>query len=886
MMPNGRVRHVLLLLGLLLTLAPSGLRAQMLDKTGTVATGLLLRQMSGVKRVLMIGAHPDDEDTGLLTALARGWGVQTAYLALSRGDGGQDLLGPQLWEGLGIIRTGELQAARKLDGGRQFFTRAFDFGFSKTAKETLSKWPEQDLLRDVVWIIRKFRPQIVVTVFTGTPRDGHGQHQAAGIVAREAFKVAGDSTAFPDQLRDGVGVWAPAKLYQLHRRGGDGSSTEVDLGELDPLLGRSYLQLAMQSRSMHRSQDMGMPQPLGPSESGVELLRSRVGSSSTDRGLFANIDTGVVAIAKLAPVESRNAVEAHLAAYDRALGRARTGFMATEPTAIAPALADAAAELLQASGATGDEPGRNLELDLGEKIGLATRAYMAAAGLVLDVRTDDDLVIPGQTLKMSVRLWNGGTTTVAGAKPGVELPDGWKARLTGTGGLDASGGVAPNSMATWTYEVTLPDDAALSKLYYLRQPRDGDMYRWPDEPDLWGLPRDPPPVRATMDITVERPGGEPVTLRAHAPWQYVGVDKSKGEFHRPVLVVPAVSVKVSPGGMVWPEASHEARTLTVEVRSDAKNGTKGEVRLEAPAGWTVSPERRPYVLKAEDAEQSLSFQVRPSGAPTAGKAVFRAVVKTDDGRSYREGFDLIDYPHIERALLFHDAEADVTVVPVRIRSGLHVGYIMGSGDDGFDAISQLGANVELLGPDRVKDGDFSEFDVIVLGVRAYETRPDLQAANSALLDFARKGGTVVVQYNKYEYPRGGYAPYPIGMTRPEARVTDEHSPVTILHPDAPIFTSPNEITRADFDGWVHERGLYFLSTWDGHYMPMVAMNDPGEAPLKGSLMVAPLGKGVYVYAALAFFRQFPAGVPGAYRLFANLISLKAPDWQAWLAKQG
>jgi len=885
MMPKGRVRQGLLALGLLLAVAPRGLAAQMLDETGTVATGLLLRQMSGVKRVLMIGAHPDDEDTGLLTALARGWGVQTAYLSLSRGDGGQNLLGPELWEGLGIIRTGELQAARELDGGRQFFTRAFDFGFSKTAKETLSKWPEQDLLRDVVWIIRKFRPQVVVTVFTGTPRDGHGQHQAAGIVSREAFKVAGDSTVFPDQLRDGVDVWAPTKLYQIHRRGGGGSTTEVDTGKLDPLLGLSYYQLAMRSRSMHRSQDMGMPQPLGPAESGVQLLHSRVGPSSTDAGVFANVDTSMVGIAKMAPAASRNAMEAHLTAYDRALGRARAGFMATDPTAMAPALADAAAELVKASTAAGASAGRSVESDLSEKIERATRAYMAAAGLELDVRTDDDLVIPGQKVRMTVRLWNGGTTTVAEAKPAVEQPAGWTSRLTDTEGLDASGGVAPNSIATWTYELTLPDDAALSKLYYLRQPRDGDMYRWPDDPKLWGLPRDPPPVTATMRFTVTRTGDESVTLSAHAPWQYVGVDKSKGEFHRPVLVVPAVSVKVSPGEMVWPRESDEVRTLTVEVRSDAKGGTKGEVRLEAPAGWTATPTRQPYELKAEDAEQSISFQVRPSGALSAGKAVFHAVVTTDDGKSYREGFDLIDYPHIERALLFHDAEADITVVPVRIRSGLHVGYIMGSGDDGFDAISQLGANVELLGPDRVKDGDFNDFDVIVLGVRAYETRPDLQAANSALLDFARRGGTVVVQYNKYEYPRGGYAPYPIGMTRPEARVTDEHSPVTILHPDAPIFTTPNRITRADFDGWVHERGLYFLSTWDDRYMPMLAMNDPDEKPLKGSLMVAPLGKGVYVYAALAFFRQFPDGVPGAYRLFANLISLKASDWQAWLAKQ-
>ncbi len=885
MTPNGRVRQLLMVGGALLAFLPGTLHAQLQERTGTVATGLLLRRMSGVKRILMIAAHPDDEDDALIAALARGRGIETAYLSLSRGDGGQNLLGPELWEGLGIIRTGELQAARKIDGGEQFFTRAFDFGFSKTAKETLQKWPEQDLMRDVVWRIRKFRPQVVITVFTGTPRDGHGQHQAAGIVARKAFEAAGDPTVFPDQLKNGVEAWKPLKLYQLHRRGGDGSTVEVETGELDPLLGRSHLQLGMQSRSMHRTQDMGMPQPLGPARSGVQLIASHT-SAKAGEGIFAGVDTTISGMADDLHGDTERAVQAHLSAYMRDLRAADGHFQAADPQAIAPDLADAASQLRQAGHAAGMQAPLDFREDLAEKMDLATRAYMAAEGVELDVRSDDDLVTPGQTVKLSVRLWNGGSQPVHHARPSVAVPAGWTARQVATSGLGADGAVAPNTIASWTWDVTLSDSARLSKLYYLRQPRDGDLYRWPaDRPDVWGLPRDPAPVTATVHFDVSRPDGGSVDFATHDPWTYVGVNKAKGQYTHPVLVVPAVSVGVTPDHMVWPQSSTEHRTIQVHIRSDEKGGTNGEVRLEAPAGWTITPRSRPYRLKAEDAEETVSFDVTPSGRLAAGDHVFRAVVRTDDGRTFREGFHLIDYPHIERALLFHDAASHVAVVPVKVAPGLRVGYVMGPGDPGFDAIRQLGVNVELLDPAQVREGDFGDFDVIVLGVRAYETRPDLREANSELLSFVKRGGTVVVQYNKYEYPNGGFAPYPIGMTRPEARVTNEHSPVTILHPDAPVFTTPNEITLADFDGWVHERGLYFLSTWDGHYMPMLAMNDPGEAPLKGSLMVAPLGKGVYVYAALAFFRQFPAGVPGAYRLFANLISLKASSWQAYLASQ-
>ncbi len=376
-------------------------------------------------------------------------------------------------------------------------------------------------------------------------------------------------------------------------------------------------------------------------------------------------------------------------------------------------------------------------------------------------------------------------------------------------------------------------------------------------------------------------GGKEVSVERTMPWTFVGVNPARGEFRRPVLTVPAVSAAISPGALVWPQARRDARTLTVSVRSEATGGSSGRVTLSAPAGWSVSPDGYDFDLEAEGAERSFSFEASPSGVPEAGEATFHAVATAADGRRYDEGFSIIDYEHIQRAALFSPAEATITVVPVRIAAGLRVGYIMGTGDDGPEALRQMGADVTLLGPDQVRSGDYAPYDVVVVGVRAYETRADLKSANAQLLDYAKGGGTVVVQYNQYDFARGGYTPYEVSMSRPAARVAEEDAQVKILEPSAPVFTTPNPITQKDFEGWVQERGLYFLSEWDDHFTPLLEMHDQDEPPARGSLLVAPVGDGLYVYAALSFFRQWSSGVPGAYRLFANIVSLKASDWRSF-----
>ncbi len=738
---------------LALATAPAPLHAQLLEETGTVATGLLLRQMDGVKRVLMIAAHPDDEDTSLLATLSRGWGAETAYLSLTRGDGGQNLIGSELWEGLGIVRTGELTAARRLDGGSQFFTRAFDYGYSKSADEALALWPRDELVRDVVWVVRSFRPHVIVTVFTGTPNDGHGQHQAAGIVAREAFAASADPGRYSDQLELGVEAWEPLKLYQLSfrrfRPGLEDGSRDVATGVHDPLLGRSLFQLSMESRSQHRSQDMGAPQLLGPRTSGVILEESRV--RDVDQAIFSGIDTTLVGLAdRLSGTDAAEAGD-HLGTYRAAVREAVDDF-GLDPERVVPHLTRARgsldAALALADGVTDPE----YHLALSRKSELLDRALLAASGIVFDVRADDELVVPGQTVRVTLQLWNGGSRPLTDARPELAIPPGWTAVAVERTPVGAA--VAPGALVAWAYDVAIPSDADPTRLYYLREERDGARYRWPDAPELWGLPRDPEPVQGRVSFALAEaettsstaPGG--VRFAASDAWRYVGVDPARGEFEEPVLVVPELSVRVAPSGLVWPAERSRPGTLSVVVRTEREGGSTGTVSVNAPAGWLVDPASRAFELGEAGAERAMEFEIRPDGAPEPGRRAFAVRAVTSDGPSFEEGYALVDYEHIERAPLYAPAEAEVSVVSVRVAEGVRVGYVMGSGDDGPEAIRQLGADVELLDAARVREADFSAFSTIVLGVRAYETRPDLQAASAQLLDFARAGGTVIVQYNR------------------------------------------------------------------------------------------------------------------------------------------
>ena len=885
------------LLGLLTTVP---LSAQVGPQgSSVVEVGLTLRQVDGVKRVLMIGAHPDDEDSSLLATLARGMGVETAYLSLTRGDGGQNIIGPELGEGLGIIRTGELEAARVLDGGRQFFTRAFDYGFSKSADEAFAHWPREEVLRDVVSVIRTYRPQVIISVWAGTPRDGHGQHQASGILTNEAFDAAADPRRFPDLKGIAAEPWSAAKLYHSVRFRGAGSGDApltIQTGTFDPLLGRSYHQLAMESRSKHRSQEMGAAQTLGDRTSGLRLVQSRVGGINSDTGIFARVDTTLAGLVDRLPAEAAPAVGRSIASYRMAIQEASASLDAVRPSRAAGPLGRAYLNLEYTFGlirGLGDSAVPLAEA-LAVRAGLVRSALLNAASVVIDVRAGDDLLVAGEDVSLDVQLWNGGPFRIDGAvvrSAGGEQDVGLPAEFVGTEGqTEEPQALEPGEIARWSYRVQLHEGLPSSRLYYLGVPRDGDMYRWTEDPGSEGLPRNARPLlRAVGEIDIHIPElSDPV----HVVWgddaEFVGVNRALGEFREPVLATPAVSVAIEPAVMVWPEGSAESRPVTVVLQNEAASGSSGTLSFEAPEGWwEVMPSSIPFDLQGEGASRRFIFAVHPLGAVDVGEHVFRAVATRDDGVRFDEQVDVIDYPHVERTLYLRPAVVRASVFPVRMREGIRVGYVMGSGDDGLEALRQLGANVEEVGPDRIREGDFSGYDVLVLGILVYETRPDVVAVNDRILAFAEAGGTVIVQYNRYSYPQGGFAPYPVSMGsgRSAPRVTDENSPFALLERESPVFTSPNRIVETDFEGWVQERGLYFLAEWDDRFTPVLEFNDPNEEPARGSLLVAPVGQGLYAYVALAFFRQLPAGVPGAHRLFANVVSLTAADWNAYLERR-
>ena len=849
---------------LLLPAAPGQARAQdgAAEYRGAAALGLSLRKLGTTKRVLMVGAHPDDEDTQLLARFALEEGADVAYLSLTRGEGGQNGIGPELGEGLGLLRTEELLAARRVDGAEQFFTRAYDFGFSKSAEETFAHWPREEILRDVVRVVRLYRPDIIVTVFSGTPRDGHGHHQVSAMLAHEAFAAAADPARFPEQLREGLRPWQTARLYQSMRGNTENATVRVPIGDLDPLIGRSPFQLAMASRSRHRSQDMGRPELPGPRWG--TLRRVLPAADGAEPSLWTGIDT------TLAPAEPAESAAARgLADYQRQVDALRASYNPLAPGALAEGLARALNTLRQARAAIPVSNGTaDLVRAIDVEIAQAETALAQAASLVLDALADDARIVPGQAFDLTVTLWNGGGQVVRVDSVRPMLPAGWRAEAVDT--VPAPRELAAGTLLTRRFLVHVPADADPTEAYFLRAPREGDLYRWPADEPARTRPFEPGAVAARAFVGL---GGAAVRMDQEA--QFREVDLRQGELRRPVMVVPTVSVRLQPAARVLSTAAPQPIAYTVRLAAEAPDGIAGTVRLELPAGWRAEPASVPVRFSKEGEVREVRFTVTaPAGVP-AGDHPVSAVFAADGGQAFARGVQLIDYPHVRARPLYHEARSTVRAFDVRVPQGLRVAYIEGAGEEGPGFLANLGIAPELLDADDLAEGDLDRFDVIVAGSRAYEVRTDLMAHNQRLLDYVSRGGTFIVQYNKYEIVEGRFTPYPITMARPHGRVTDENAPVRILDPAHPVLTAPNRITDADWTGWVQERGLYFAETWDPAYTPLLETGDPGEKALRGGLLVARHGEGTYVYTGLAFFRQFPEGVPGAYRLFANLLALGA-----------
>ena len=822
--------------GLLLSFGAVGVSRGQMSPAGTggvAALATTLRQLGSNKRVLMIGAHPDDEDTQLLVLLSRGLGAQAAYLSLTRGEGGQNLIGPELGPELGVIRTEELLAARELDGARQFFTRAYDFGYSKTADETFRFWPRDSILKDVLDVIRRFRPQIIIAVFSGTPADGHGHHQVSAILARQAF----------DLLRDSAG--GPQKFFRSTR--GDPSATTLTLpvGILDPIIGQSYFQIAMASRSRHRSQDMGQLQRAGPASSGVALIATKApsagaGSNGGETSMFTGVDTTI-----------------HVTGYAALIDSARAALNPWRPSAALP-------YLLRASRLLGSASADSVQR------GLLDRAIAMAAGVTLDGTADDGIVIPNERLQVEVSVWNAGDSTVRVDSIAIAAPSGWGIERLELG----APAVAPGALATRRYVLTVAANPERTQPYFLRRPltNRGGLYDWSAAPpDVRGLPFEPPPVTARVRLTI---GGEPVTLTREVVYRYR--DQAIGEIRRPIFVTRDVEVAITPDELLWPidggGGALAPRHFMITVTNRARGAATARTTVTPPTGWpTISPESLSFTR--EDETKSVVVNVAPPAADSLKPGTYD--VRAGGGSGWLE---VIDYPHIRPRALTKPSVAQIRAARLALPALSHVGYVRGAADRVPEALLAVGVPVELIGPDSLARGDLSHFDAIVIGSRAYETDPALVANNGRLLDYARNGGLLIVQYQQYPFVDGGFAPYPLTIARPHDRVTDENAPVTELDPAHPVFHYPNTIGPEDWRGWVQERGLYFAHTWDTTYVPVLETHDPGPpnppAELKGGLLIAPIQRGMYVYTGLSFFRQLPAGVPGAYRLFVNLLGLK------------
>jgi LmbE family N-acetylglucosaminyl deacetylase len=906
-----------------------GLGAQMRvvpvdGEQGHVALGLALRHLANTGVYMNADAHPDDENNGLFVQLNRGLGYRTALATATRGNGGQNEIGPEIFEALGVLRTEELAALHRFDGAEQYFTRAVDFGFSFSLDETFEKWGREEITGDFVRLIRTIRPD-VITAMSPTGAGGGQHHQASALIAREAFKLAADAAKYPEQLKDGLRPWAARKFYFNQGLGPNGTQPEgrilrVNLSIYDPLLGKTYAEIGTEARSMHKCQGMAQLLALpGPSASTYQLAESTIpGQLQKDEtSLFDGIDSTIPGLVQFAgPGPSRDLVSG-LAAVASAVQEAQKKFESGPHDATLPPLIAGlhAVRSLRAQlrSMTLDDSGRyDIDMRLARKESEFQQAILLANAVHVETLADDGMVVPGQAVKVSVLVANNGSSDVtvkqvkfAGFDGDAQcaltaVTAGGGGRGGGRGGRGGALAPPPPVISTLKKEVVarceaglkIPASAHVTEPYWHRK---GEAGRYTFDADApFGLPYRPTPFTVQLTFTLEGAAAEEIVEALPVQYRYEG-NIFSGEKRTELLVVPAFSVRVSPDIAIIPVRSIGApspvatpprpgvrtdatgRELRVSVVNAGQGAADDVVTLQLPAGWTATPPRQTMKFTRQDESQTVRFSVRPAANTLPGEYHVRATVLSG-GQTFDRGYQTIEYPHIRRQHIYHDADVTVKVINVKVAPNLTVGYIVGVGDEVPEAIEQLGVKVELITPEDLAWGNLSRFSTIVTGVRAYERRNDLRANNSRLLEYVNGGGTLIVQYNKTEFNDAQYGPYPAQVS--SNRVTDEFAPVNVLAPADPVLTFPNEIGDSTWKGWVQERGLYFLGERDPRYRDLVALEDPfpnNKGEKRGALVETTYGKGNWVYVGLGLWRQLPAGTDGAYQLLANLISLgKAP----------
>jgi LmbE family N-acetylglucosaminyl deacetylase len=808
--------------------APMLLAAAPAETPNAAEIRLALAKLNVVGGVLYVAAHPDDENTAFLAWASREKLVDAGYLSMTRGDGGQNLIGTESGELIGVLRTQELLAARRLDGAKQFFSRAVDFGYSKGPEETLRIWGKEQVLADTVRVIRTFRPDVIVTRFPTTGEGGHGHHTASAILAEEAFKAAGDPSRFPEQL-DTVTPWQPKRLlWNVFRFGGDAPRKDVpgqitaDLGAYNALLGRSYTEIAALGRSMHKSQGFGSAERRGTWLNDFK----NIAGAPAEKDLFEGIDLSWKRI------EGGEKI-------GLLLKGAEDSFDQRDPSAVVPTLAKAYALL---SGAADPLLARKRR-DIAD-------AIRACLGLWVEAVASEPSAAPGASVKVATMILN------RSSRPATLE----SVSVTYAGAPGEGGALGPNEPLRREISLTLPDDIDTTQPYWLRE-RPGKGLFTVTDPALIGLPENPPPLVARFTVRVDG-----VAIPFETSVVFRRTDPVKGEVYRPFVITPPVMAAFDE--KVYAFGSAQPKKVRVTLTSGA--AVSGVLRLKTEAGFSASPAEVPFAFTARGEEKPVTFTVMPPASAAAATLTAEAVV---GGKVFSRGLVHVDYPHIPLQTLFPPAEAKVLRLDVKAPQA-PVGYVMGSGDEVPDALRQMGYTVTLLSDDELENGDLSRYAAIVTGIRAYNTRPRLNRAEARLVDYVEKGGTLVAQYNTMgDLVTEQLGPYPFKLSRD--RVTVEEAPVKFLNPASSLLVFPNRLTAADFDGWVQERGLYFPGTWDPRYETVIETHDPGESDKSGGLLFARHGKGAFVYTGYAFFRQLPAGVPGAYRFFVNLVSAGA-----------
>ncbi len=874
-----------------------GVPAPIPQDEGASGLRLELRRLGTTGRLMQIVAHPDDEDGGMLTLQARGHGVSTLLMTLNRGEGGQNKIGSNLSDVLGVLRAEELLASDEYYGVQERFSRVADFGFSKTAAETFEKWGGHDTaLADIVRVIRTFRPDVLVARFSGTERDGHGNHQASSILAKEAFRAAADPKRFPEQIAQGLQPWQPKKFY-IGNVCPWGSMTCADekwtvkfnTGQNDPLLGTSYIQFAMQGLRHQMSQGAAnwTVEP-GDRFTFYKLedsaIPSAAGKDGHEKDFFDGIDTTMPGLTKISDAGSGiKQLNSKLSDVAKQITGATSDAAGSDPSNSSQPLLRLVQALHQIrteieSSSLNPEAKLDLFTRIASKQQQAQTALNLALGVTLsgvastggqqDLPKGSDVqaaVSPGQDFTVALTFHNGSKQPMRVDHIALEVPPGWSTINT----KKNSETVAPGKDLHADFHLSVPKNTPYTRPYWHRDNPETESVNHIDDEKYATLPFPPPALRARVEYSLHSGALRGNSEISTAVLGRFVEDNGKQDFH-PVAVLPDFSVMLDPGTQVISTHNGGKTTVTVAVTSDQTRAARGTLRLELPTGWKSEPAQLAVTAKARGEKQEFQFAVTPANLQQ-GRATLRAVLESE-GEKYSEGYTLVTREDLGSFYYYQPARQKVSIVDVQVPHDLKVGYLMGAGDDIATVLKQIGMNVTLIPAERLGTEDLSQYGTVVLGIRAYDTQKDVAANNKKLLDFVSAGGTLVVQYDTAvgDFNSGKFTPYSAELSR--ARVSVEEARVTILAPDDSIFHYPNTITQHDFDGWVQERGLYFMDKWDSHFTPLLACHDPGEEEQKGGLLRAQYGKGTYIYAAYAFFRQLPAGVPGAVRLYVNILS--------------